>query len=136
LRESAHRALLRALAAGGSYAAAFQAYRELRLHLRRELNAEPDAETRTLFEQIRAEARRKAGAGEVARRKTPDVRYDEPLAANVPPAGLASGVWRLASDTVTFLFTDIEGSTKLWEQLPEAMREAMARHDALLRAAI
>src|SRR5262249_38180638 len=34
------------------------------------------------------------------------------------------------------LFTDIEGSTKLWEQHPEAMRLALARHDALLRAAI
>src|SRR5262249_8816988 len=30
----------------------------------------------------------------------------------------------------------IEGSTKLWEQHPEAMRRALARHDALLRAAI
>lgn len=38
--------------------------------------------------------------------------------------------------TVTFLFTDIEGSTKLWEQYPEAMRPALARHDAILRAAV
>ncbi|SRR5579884_626936 len=38
--------------------------------------------------------------------------------------------------TVTFLFTDIEGSTRLWEQHPEAMRSALARHDALLRQAI
>ncbi len=34
--------------------------------------------------------------------------------------------------TVTFLFTDIEGSTRLWEQHPDAMRAALARHDALL----
>jgi predicted ATPase/class 3 adenylate cyclase len=40
------------------------------------------------------------------------------------------------TDTVTFLFTDIEGSTRLWEQHPEAMRDALARHDALLRGAI
>jgi predicted ATPase/class 3 adenylate cyclase len=40
------------------------------------------------------------------------------------------------SGTVTFLFTDIEGSTKLWEHHPEAMRLALARHDDLLRAAI
>ncbi len=38
--------------------------------------------------------------------------------------------------TVTFLFTDIEGSTRLWEQHPEAMRAALARHDALLSAGI
>jgi predicted ATPase/class 3 adenylate cyclase len=37
---------------------------------------------------------------------------------------------------VTFLFTDIEGSTRLWEQQPEAMRTALARHDALVRAAV
>ena len=34
---------------------------------------------------------------------------------------------------VTFLFTDIEGSTRLWEADPEAMRQALARHDSLLR---
>lgn len=38
--------------------------------------------------------------------------------------------------TVTFLFTDIEGSTRLWEQHPQAMREALARHDALAAAII
>ena len=38
--------------------------------------------------------------------------------------------------TVSFLFTDIEGSTPLWEQHPDAMRAALARHDAILRDAI
>ena len=42
----------------------------------------------------------------------------------------------LPSGTVTFLFTDIEGSTRHWEQHPEAMRDALARHDALLRDAV
>ena len=42
----------------------------------------------------------------------------------------------LPTGTVTFLFTDIEGSTKLWEQRPVAMRIALAQHDALLRQAI
>src|SRR3989442_1111872 len=42
----------------------------------------------------------------------------------------------LPSSTVTFLFTDIEGSTRLWEQHPEAMRLALARHDALAAAVI
>ena len=35
--------------------------------------------------------------------------------------------------TVTFLFTDIEGSTRLWEQDQTRMREVLARHDQLLR---
>jgi predicted ATPase/class 3 adenylate cyclase len=38
--------------------------------------------------------------------------------------------------TVTFLFTDIEGSTRLWELYPRAMQAALARHDTLLRQAI
>ena len=38
--------------------------------------------------------------------------------------------------TVTFLFTDLEGSTRLWEQHPETMQEALARHDDLLIAAV
>jgi len=42
----------------------------------------------------------------------------------------------LPSGTVTFLLTDVEGSTALWEEAPEAMRAALTRHDALLRAAI
>ncbi|MCC6176140.1 MAG: tetratricopeptide repeat protein [Chloroflexi bacterium] len=42
----------------------------------------------------------------------------------------------LPTGTVTFLFTDIEGSTARWERQPEAMRAALARHDALLRGAI
>src|SRR5204863_6648712 len=42
----------------------------------------------------------------------------------------------LPTGTITFLFTDIEGSTQLWEQHPDAMRLALARHDAFLRAAI
>jgi predicted ATPase/class 3 adenylate cyclase len=42
----------------------------------------------------------------------------------------------LPSGTVTFLFTDLEGSTRLWERHPEAMRDALARHDAILREAV
>lgn len=40
------------------------------------------------------------------------------------------------SGTLTFLFTDLEASTRLWEQFPEAMRPALARHDALLHNSI
>src|SRR4051794_34618397 len=41
-----------------------------------------------------------------------------------------------ASGNATFLFTDIEGSTQLWERYPEAMGPALAQHDRLVRAAI
>src|SRR5579871_2094682 len=39
----------------------------------------------------------------------------------------------LPTGTLTFLFTDIEGSTALWERHPDAMRAALARHDAILQ---
>ena len=42
----------------------------------------------------------------------------------------------LPTGTVTFLFTDIEGSTQLWEQSPEVMQAALAGHDESLRHAI
>ena len=42
----------------------------------------------------------------------------------------------LPSGTVTFLFTDLEGSSRLWEQHPDAMRSALARHDEIISDAI
>jgi class 3 adenylate cyclase len=42
----------------------------------------------------------------------------------------------LPSGSVTFLFTDIAGSTRLWERDPVEMRAAVARHDALLQTAV
>src|ERR1700752_4659154 len=48
---------------------------------------------------------------------------------SAPPAAAPSGV-------VTFLFTDVEGSTGRWETDAELMREALAVHDEVLRSAI
>ncbi len=42
----------------------------------------------------------------------------------------------LPSGTVTFLLTEVEGSTARWEKQPDAMAAALTRHDALIRAAI
>src|SRR5262245_62781501 len=66
-----------------------------------------------------------------------------------PAAGVARsiGAWvalaerdtpqpRLPSGTVTSLFTNIEGSTRLWAQNPQTMGAAIARHEAILRAVI
>jgi DNA-binding SARP family transcriptional activator len=137
LRESAHRALMQALAADGKYAAAMQVYRELRLLLHRELSAEPDPETTALFHQLRAEARHRAASTLPAGTQpapvlSPHGRADRegcPELTLLPERPITQG-------TITFLLTDIEGSTKLWLQHPEAMRLALARHDALLSAAI
>ncbi|MEO5840650.1 MAG: adenylate/guanylate cyclase domain-containing protein [Acidimicrobiales bacterium] len=40
------------------------------------------------------------------------------------------------SGTVTFLFTDLEGSTRLWEERPDEMRAALVDHDAIVRSAV
>ncbi len=40
------------------------------------------------------------------------------------------------SGTVTFMFTDVEGSTALWEREPQLMAEALARHDNVVREAV
>src|SRR4051812_18275094 len=47
------------------------------------------------------------------------------MSVRVPPSGV-----------VTFLFTDIEGSTRRWESGADAMRVALAAHDEVLRSAI
>jgi predicted ATPase/class 3 adenylate cyclase len=48
---------------------------------------------------------------------------------SAPAAAAPSGV-------VTFLFTDVEGSTRRWEADADGMRAALAAHDEVLRAAI
>src|SRR5438477_10409305 len=50
--------------------------------------------------------------------------------------GQAPSLQAPPSGTVTFLFTDIEGSTRRWEEYPQVMGAAVARHDALLRQTI
>ncbi len=42
----------------------------------------------------------------------------------------------LPTGTVTFLFTDIQRSTRMWEEHTEAMSEALRRHDEIMREVI
>jgi predicted ATPase/class 3 adenylate cyclase len=55
---------------------------------------------------------------------------------DVPEPGPAAPQQPLPSGTVTFVFTDIEGSTVRWERDRDAMQDAVRRHDALMRAVI
>ena len=62
-------------------------------------------------------------------------------AADDPPANIAvanNGQTRVPDQqaVTVFLFTDIEGSTRLWEQSPDVMRVALARHDAIAARAV
>src|SRR5262249_50206783 len=58
------------------------------------------------------------------------------LAVPSLPSALGQPLATLPTGTVTFLFTDIEGSTRLWEQYPDLMPAAFQRHEAILRQAI
>src|SRR5438309_1422694 len=42
----------------------------------------------------------------------------------------------LPSGTLTFLFTDVEGSTRLWELDAASMRDALSEHDRILQKAV
>ena len=42
----------------------------------------------------------------------------------------------LPRGTVTFLFTDLEGSTRRWEAHPAEMRDGLARHNAIVHGAV
>jgi class 3 adenylate cyclase len=48
----------------------------------------------------------------------------------------AKGNGTLPTGTVSFLLTDIEGSTRLWEEHPKEMNGAMARHDHIVATAV
>ena len=56
------------------------------------------------------------------------------VSAEASPAG--PGEADLPAGTVTFLLTDIEGSTRLWETVPDAMEVALEQHNGLLTAVI
>ena len=57
------------------------------------------------------------------------------MASGHPAPAPLDGV-ALPTGTVTFLFTDIEGSTQRWDAHREAMSAAVQRHDAIVRAAM
>src|SRR6516225_3547698 len=63
-------------------------------------------------------------AGAAAHAGSPGTSPGEPGEAELP------------AGTVTFLLTDIEGSTRLWEAVPAAMEVALAQHDRLLAEVI
>ena len=64
------------------------------------------------------------------------IAVDEPSELTRPRNVTPPVVGVVPRGTVTFLFTDVEGSTRLWEEDGEAMRSALAAHDRILRSVI
>ena len=60
----------------------------------------------------------------------------EPSAAEGSPQHRRGSAPSTPTGTVAFLFTDIEGSTRLWEEQPQAMALALRRHDELVRTTV
>jgi predicted ATPase/class 3 adenylate cyclase/DNA-binding winged helix-turn-helix (wHTH) protein len=116
LRESPRRQLMIALYRSGRQADALAAYREARHILAEDLGVDPGPALQALELAILNQ----------------DPALDTPRTVNAAdPAGSRS-----PTGTVTFLMSDIEGSTQLWEAYPELMAVVLRRHDELLRETI
>ncbi len=55
---------------------------------------------------------------------------------DIPDSAPTSGCFAAPSGVVALVFTDVQGSTTLWERRPDAMRTALLLHDEVLRAAL
>ena len=106
VREPAYRALMLASGVRGDMAKVASLYQRCTNELLEYLGVEPSAETRALYDGLLKGA------------KTP------PRTAAQP------------SGTITFLFTDIESSTRLLEKLGNQYADALSEHHEILRAAI
>ncbi len=111
LRERLWSSLITAHYQAGNQGEALRAYDRLRLNLADTLGVDPSPELQALQLQVLDQ--------------DTELTLVTPKEAASPPSG-----------TVTFLFTDIEGSTRLWEEQPEEMRSELAHHDEILRTAI
>ena len=114
-RERLRALLMLALARSGRPVESLRAYDEFRRFLSEEVGVVPSPGLQELNDDIV--------------RQHPDVSWAGSLTKDASTGNLPSG-------TVTFLFTEVEGSTRLWEEHPDLMHDAMPRHDELLRDAV
>lgn len=118
LRERLWAARIVALYRSGRQGDALRAYQDLRRMLGEELGIDPSPELRALEEAVLLQS------PDLDWRPSPGATAATPIAAPLP-----SGV-------VTFLLTDVEGSTGLWDTSPQEMDTALRRHDAIIAAAV
>lgn len=121
LREDLHAELIRLLAAGGQVEAALRQYRELVRILEQELGEAPSPALERLARQLEGQRRSAEGAAPAVVPVSPPVSLPVRAAPSLP------------SGTVTFLLTDIEGSTSRWEREGDRFRAALTLHHALMR---
>jgi predicted ATPase/DNA-binding SARP family transcriptional activator len=127
-REDGHVRLMRAYAGAGRRHHALRQFKVMREVLSRELGVEPEPASERLYREIllaRPDASTGATAAAVA--TLPASRKTRPA----EPLDTAAD----AGSTVTLLFTDIEGSTRMAQRLGDRYAEMLATHHALLRSA-
>jgi WD40 repeat protein/DNA-binding SARP family transcriptional activator len=105
-REPAYRALMLASGVRGDKAKVASLYQRCTRELMEQLGVEPSPETRALYDDLAK-------------------------GTKMPPHTAAQ-----PSGTITFLFTDIEGSTRLLEKMGDQYAAALGEHHEILRAAI
>ena len=116
LREGLWSSLIVAQYRAGQQAEALRTYERLRTNLAESLGLDPSPELQNL--QLRV------------LQQDPDL-----LSLRAPDVG-AEFTSSLPTGTVTFLLSDVEGSTRRWQQAPDAMAVAVPRHYELLGEAI
>ena len=128
-REGLHGQLMLALYRCDRQADALQAYQHARRTLVEELGIEPGERLRALERAILAQdpALAAPGLATVELPGEPETRDGE--GSGPAPEGLPTGV-------VTFLLTDIEGSSRLWEVDADAMAMALELHDELVERSV
>ena len=129
LREEIWGHLMLALYRSGRQSDALRAYQRLRTLLGEELGIEPSAQLVALDDAIVQQKPELEWSGAAPIEQRRGSKTTAPSTAGAARPQLPSG-------TVSLLFTDIVGSTRFWEDHPDEMAVALARHDTLLRAAV
>ena len=114
-RERLRALLMLALARAGRPVESLRAYDEFRRFLADEVGVVPSPGLQELNDDIV--------------RQHPDASWTGSPTKDAGTAGLPSG-------TLTFLFTEVQDAPRLWDEYPDVMHNAMARHDELFRDAV
>lgn len=128
LRERRWAQLMLALYRCGRQAEALRAYQRLRSLLADQLGIEPSTELRALEEAILLQKSELDGPTTLEIRNEAQAQPGIDTVGELPVASPRS----LSGGLLTFLFTDIEGSTRLWEQHPSRMTAVLDQHDRLV----